>query len=185
MDKTKKRKAETESSKPSKVRNQPEEKGKFAKRPMSAFFIFSQSMREDIKKNGGTITGVENVAKMAGKKWNELSETEKKPFADKAKEAKERYDRELASGLKAPPRKTKSSKTKGDKTKDPNKPKRASSAYLFYSADFRKSPDAINIKHTEIMKAAADKWKSLTLDEKKKYTDLELKDKARFQKEIN
>ncbi|KII66140.1 High mobility group protein TDP-1 [Thelohanellus kitauei] len=156
---------------------------KYAKRPLSAFFFFSQEVREDIKKSGGSVSGIENIAKMAGKKWKELSDAEKKPYDKKAQEDKERYERELASGLVAQPRKSKGAKGKKKEAKDPNKPKRATSAYLYFSADFRKSPDAAGIKHTEIMKAAATKWKKLTDAEKKPYLEMEQKDKDRFARE--
>uniref|UniRef100_A0A6G3MHS8 High mobility group protein B1 (Trinotate prediction) n=1 Tax=Henneguya salminicola TaxID=69463 RepID=A0A6G3MHS8_HENSL len=151
---------------------------------MSAFFLFSQSLREDIKKTGGSVSGVENIAKMAGHKWKEMSETQKKPFADKAVSERERYERDLASGLKPPPRKTKNVKKTNVKVKDPNKPKRVNSAYLFFSSDFRKMPEASSIKHSDMMKAAGTKWKDMSETDKKPYHDMEKKDKIRFQNEM-
>lgn len=179
MEKTGKKKGQ---STPSKTKGGDKEK--HAKRPMSAFFFFSQSLREEVKKTGENTGGIEGLAKLAGQRWKELSDTAKKPFEEQAAADKERYQRELASGLTVTPRKSKKEKKKSKDEKDPNKPKRANSAYLYFSADFRKSKDAQGVKHTDIMKLAAQKWKDLSDSEKKKYFDMEKKDKDRYKKEM-
>ncbi|TDL26968.1 hypothetical protein BD410DRAFT_783080 [Rickenella mellea] len=81
----------------------------------------------------------------------------------------------------------KSSSSRGTKKekKDPNAPKRALSAYMFFSQDWRErikaeNPDA---GFGEVGKLLGAKWKELDDSEKKPYVDLATKDKARAEQE--
>jgi len=56
------------------------------KKPLTAFFMF----KEEEKKKGKPMGGKE-----AGEKWGALSESQKKPFLDAYKKAKEKYDKYL------------------------------------------------------------------------------------------
>ncbi|EDR09427.1 uncharacterized protein LACBIDRAFT_184303 [Laccaria bicolor S238N-H82] len=65
--------------------------------------------------------------------------------------------------------------------KDPNKPKRALSAYMFFSQDWRdrikaENPDA---GFGEVGKLLGAKWKELDEEEKKPYVEQASKDKTR------
>ncbi|KAF9480627.1 HMG-box, partial [Pholiota conissans] len=69
--------------------------------------------------------------------------------------------------------------------KDPNAPKRALSAYMFFSQDWRErikneNPDA---GFGEVGKLLGAKWKELDEDEKKPYIDQAAKDKERADEE--
>ncbi|KAG7447230.1 hypothetical protein ARMGADRAFT_1013171 [Armillaria gallica] len=69
--------------------------------------------------------------------------------------------------------------------KDPKAPKRALSAYMFFSQDWRErikneNPDA---GFGEVGKLLGAKWKELDDEEKKPYVDLAAKDKARAEDE--
>ncbi|OJT14252.1 Non-histone chromosomal protein 6 [Trametes pubescens] len=77
----------------------------------------------------------------------------------------------------------KAPKAKGKK--DPKAPKRALSAYMFFSQDWRErikaeNPDA---GFGEIGKLLGAKWKELDDDEKKPYLDQAAADKARAEEE--
>ncbi|KAI0632820.1 high mobility group box domain-containing protein, partial [Trametes polyzona] len=74
---------------------------------------------------------------------------------------------------------------KAKSKKDPNAPKRALSAYMFFSQDWRErikaeNPDA---GFGEIGKLLGAKWKELDDDEKKPYLDQAAADKVRVEQE--
>jgi hypothetical protein len=56
------------------------------KKPLTPFFLFKEKQKE----KGHTMGGKE-----AGEKWRELSESQKAPYVDEYKKAKEKYDRYL------------------------------------------------------------------------------------------
>lgn len=92
------------------------------------------------------------------------------------KDATAKPRRKAAEKAEKPARKTK---------KDPNAPKRALSAYMFFSQDWRErikteNPDA---GFGEVGKLLGAKWKELDEDEKKPYIDQAAKDKERADEE--
>lgn len=64
------------------------------KRPLSAFFIFSQDERPKIKLTNAALS-VADVAKVIGEKWRSAPDDLKRRYEKSAKEAKERYEIEL------------------------------------------------------------------------------------------
>ena len=64
------------------------------KRPLSAFFIFSQDERPKIKSQNAALS-VADVAKAIGEKWRSAPEDLKRRYEKAAKEAKERYELEM------------------------------------------------------------------------------------------
>ncbi|KAI0334137.1 hypothetical protein GY45DRAFT_1242924 [Cubamyces sp. BRFM 1775] len=88
-----------------------------------------------------------------------------------------------ATKRRAAEKQEKAPKTRGKK--DPKAPKRALSAYMFFSQDWRErikaeNPDA---GFGEIGKLLGAKWKELDDEEKKPYLDQALADKARAEQE--
>ncbi|KAJ7875354.1 high mobility group box domain-containing protein [Mycena olivaceomarginata] len=74
---------------------------------------------------------------------------------------------------------------RGKKEKDPNAPKRALSAYMFFSSDWRErikneNPDA---SFGEVGKLLGAKWKELDDEERKPYVEQAAKDKTRAEDE--
>ncbi|XVE92953.1 hypothetical protein REPUB_Repub01dG0148500 [Reevesia pubescens] len=73
------------------------------------------------------------------------------------------------------------------KGKDPNAPKRPSTAFFLFLDDFRKSykeanPDAKGV--TRVAKEGGEKWKSMSEEEKKPYVDKAAELKAEYQKAL-
>ena len=66
------------------------------KRPTSAYFFFMQENRERVKAENPNIS-FGQIGKKMGEMWANLSATEKKPYDAKAKEDKERYEKEKAA----------------------------------------------------------------------------------------
>ncbi|KAJ6526594.1 high mobility group box domain-containing protein [Mycena vulgaris] len=73
----------------------------------------------------------------------------------------------------------------GKAKKDPNAPKRALSAYMFFSQDWRERIKAENPEagFGEVGKLLGAKWKELDDEEKKPYVDQASKDKTRAEDE--
>ena len=72
------------------------------------------------------------------------------------------------------------------KFKDPNKPKRAKTSYLYFCEEMRpgvknKNPD---LKMGGVMKELGKMWKELNEQGKQKYIDLHEQDKIRYEEEI-
>ncbi len=68
------------------------------------------------------------------------------------------------------------------KQRDPNKPKRALTGFMFYSKERRQmvmqeNPD---MKFVDIGKKLGDEWKAMSKEAKQPYEDLAVKDKERY-----
>jgi hypothetical protein len=145
------------------------------------------------------------VTSALGVKWNELKNSTKasdkkkvQKYEAEAQADKERYDSEMADY--EPPSEEELAEIKGTKkrksaAKDPNKPKRGKSAYLFFCADNRSKVKAElgeDAKATEVTAALGVKWNELknstkASDKKKvqKYEAEAQADKERYEAEIS
>jgi len=65
------------------------------KRPMSAYFLWFQSSRAELKEEnpGSSVT---DLGKIAGAKWREMDDDDKEEWTAKAAEAKEAYEEAMA-----------------------------------------------------------------------------------------
>ncbi|TVY30441.1 High mobility group protein 20A [Lachnellula hyalina] len=76
-----------------KYRRHPKPDDNAPERPPSAYVIFSNKMREDLKGRNLSFT---EIAKLVGENWQNISPDEKEPYEQQASSAKERYNNELA-----------------------------------------------------------------------------------------
>ncbi|KAH7832516.1 putative high mobility group protein B2 [Monocercomonoides exilis] len=83
------------------------------KRPAQAYILYVSDKRAEIKEKHPDYKNTEIISE-AAKLWKEASASEKKPYEDKAKKLKEKYEEELAAYNK---KQGKSKKGKG-KEKD-------------------------------------------------------------------
>lgn len=149
---------------------------------MSAYAYFVQTCREEHKKKHPS----ENVvfaefSRKCADRWKTMNDSEKKRFQQMAEKDKKRFESEMANYK--PPKGEKGKKRK--RTKDPNAPKRALSAFFWFCNDERPKvketmPDA---SVGEIAKELGRRWNDCTDDYKSKYEALAAKDKARYDKE--
>ncbi|GAN01179.1 hypothetical protein MAM1_0005c00610 [Mucor ambiguus] len=72
------------------------------KQPPSNFFLFSNSIREQVDKQNPEASFTEK-SKIYGARWRKLSEEQKKPFTELAKKEREKYLKEVAAYEKAHP----------------------------------------------------------------------------------
>jgi len=75
---------------------------------------------------------------------------------------------------------------KRKRTKDPNAPKRALSAFFWFCNDERPKVRETNPKYTvgDVAKELGRRWNECTEDQKSKFEALAAKDKARYEKEL-
>ncbi|KAG0165867.1 Non-histone chromosomal protein 6 [Apophysomyces sp. BC1034] len=66
------------------------------KRGLSAYMFFSQDNRQKVKEENQDAT-FGTIGKILGEKWKNMSDEEKKPYVEKAKVDKERYESEKAA----------------------------------------------------------------------------------------
>jgi len=150
---------------------------------MSAYAYFVQTCREEHKKKHPN----ENVvfaefSKKCAERWKTMNDKEKNRFHVLAEKDKKRYDGEMANYK--PPKGEKGKKRK--RTKDPNAPKRALSAFFWFCNDERpKVKETMNDATVgEVAKELGRRWNECTEDQKSKYEALAAKDKARYEKEV-
>jgi len=75
-----------------KYRRHPKPDENAPERPPSAYVIFSNKMREELKGRNLSFT---EIAKLVGENWQNLSPVEKEPYEQQAFSVKERYNNEL------------------------------------------------------------------------------------------
>ena len=145
------------------------------KRPLSAYFLWSQEHRPTfVSQNKGV--KVTEIAKLMGAAWKGLSEQEKAPYQDKAKQAKKQY------GQKAEQFKS----TQGSLKEVIEKPKvkKAPSGFILWSKEERPKikaePGNEKMTFGEIAKALGARWKLLSEGEKAPWQDAAKKLKVTF-----
>jgi len=82
-----------------KYRRHPKHDENAPERPPSAYVLFSNKMREELKGRNLTFT---EIAKLVGENWQNLSQHEKEPFESEAQAIKDKYHRDLAEYKKTP-----------------------------------------------------------------------------------
>ncbi|WVO16044.1 hypothetical protein L204_103709 [Cryptococcus depauperatus] len=163
----------------------------------------STNQSEEIKSPGGTMhsnkLNVAVIAKEAGVAYANLSEERKKYYAEKVKEHREQYAKDLAAwqatltpediraenAFRAQQRKE--GKSRKGNIKDPNAPKKPLSAYFLFLKAIRENEiireqvwgDESETTKQSVM--AAQKWRSLTDNEKKPYLEQAEHDKQAYE----
>ncbi|KAL3317354.1 High mobility group [Cichlidogyrus casuarinus] len=152
------------------------------KGPMSAYCCFVQVIREAHKRQyPGESVMFSDFSKICSERWRNMSEKEKQRFVDMATADKERYNKEMTDYI--PP----DGIPRGRKRKmprDPGHPKRAWSAFFFFSNEFR--PE-IRAEHqdwsvAQVAKELGRRWDELK--DKVKYEALAARDKERYEEDM-
>lgn len=82
-----------------KYRRHPKPDENSPERPPSAYVLFSNKMREDLKSQNLTFT---EIAKLVGENWQNLASNEKETYENQANAAKEKYHKDLLEYKKTP-----------------------------------------------------------------------------------
>ena len=125
--------------------------------------LYSIEARPKLTKESPNLAFTE-YAKLIGAQWRAMSDSQKKPYADRASKLKEKYLKEKA-------------KNTG--------PKRPPSSYMIFSIETRpklekKNPD---LPFTEYAKLIGAQWRKMSDSHKKKYADQAVKLKEKYLKE--
>jgi hypothetical protein len=96
-----------------------------------------------------------------------------------------KQEKEILTEAHIPP-KPSSSTTKEKETKDPNAPKRAKSAYLFYVAEMHNQikSECPGISFGELSQVIGQRWKGLSPEQKTQYNIMAMEDRARYYSEL-
>lgn len=152
----------------------------YAKRPQNAYMHFANDQRSKYAKDGLSLG---EVAKALGEAWRSMSAKQKTKYETLAVKDKKRYEKDIASGMAEKPRRTSSSEGKKAKAKKEG-PKRARSAYIFFTMEQRSKYATGDRSVTEVSKILGAEWKKLKAASKKKYETMAVKDKTRYQEEV-
>lgn len=144
-------------------------------------FFVKMCYEEHKKKYPSENVQVTEISKKCSEKWKTMTPSEKQRFYELAQKDAERYQNEcMAFGGEDALRKRKRIK------KDPDAPKRALSAFFFFSHD--KRPE-VQQGHPEwkvgqVAQELGRQWKDLTDDTKRKYEEMAQRDKSRYEIEM-
>merc|ERR1712087_761719 len=150
--------------------------GNAPKRPLSGYFLWTGENRASyVKKNPDSSIG--EVGKAMGKAWGNLSEAAKKPYIEAAEKAKVAYQKRREKYMKTGDYKKhqeavaewKKNEAKKPFHKDPNRPKKAASAYLLFVNAERPALMKAGKSVTEVTSIASKKWNKKSASLKAKY----------------
>ena len=152
----------------------------------NSYIFFCADNREQVKEENPEMNAKEIVSKLASL-WQEADEDVKAEYQEKASQDKQRYQEQMAdyvpSDEEASP---KGKNSKGSAKKDPNAPKGAKNAYIFFCADNREQVKEENpeMKSTEIVSELARLWQEADEEVKAEYQEKAAQDKQRYQEEM-
>jgi hypothetical protein len=145
------------------------------KRGLSSFMYFSQAKRKEVLARDPTLK-IGDVAKAIGLLWKTVSPEDKAMYEGKAATDKQRYLTQMADytppDLSSDDDSDGGRKKKKKVKKDPNKPKKNLSAYMFFCADQRAA------NKTVTMSELGAAWKAQ--GNKDKYVAMAEQDKIRY-----
>lgn len=150
---------------------------------MSAYAFFVQSCREEHKKKHPDENVVfADFSRKCADKWKEMDDKEKTRFYALADKDKTRYDTEMMSYTG--PR-TRSRKRRN--RKDPNAPKRALSAFFWFSVDERPKVKITNPEYgaADTAKELGQRWGKCDKDTRERFEQMAAKDRLRYEKEMS
>ena len=179
------------------------------KRPLSAFFLFSDVHRAKIKEQNPAFS-IFDVSKELGKLWAEMDSNEKAKFKMEATEAKTKYDVEMSAyktskrgktaatalraatdggnkKIKAPNVSKKVKKVaRGNKqVKDPNAPKKPANSFFLFSKAHRAVVKEKNPRFgfSEVQKELGNMWDTASPTVKAKFEQEAAEAKAKYEEE--
>jgi len=154
------------------------------KKPCSAYNFFVESRRPAAKEAHPDMH-VTVMNQQLAKEWRDLSEEDRQPFKVKAAADKARYQEENV-GYVPDPTSLKATKSGNRLQKDPLRPKKPMTAYLYFTEKTRPGLALANPGHgvSALAPILAEAWKKLTDAQREEFKQMAEKDKARFQAEM-
>ena len=157
------------------------------KGPMSAYACFVKTCREEHKK----MHPDENVqfgelASQCSQRWKTMSDKEKEKFHEMACEDRERYADQMKDFVPPPGATGRRRRRRSRKDRDPNKPKRALSAFFYYAKEERATVRSNNPDFSvgEVAKELGRQWNELTEEAKAPFEKAAEEDRARYDRDM-
>lgn len=140
-----------------KVNQKPAKDPNAPKKPLSAYFLFSQEERLKVKAENPDYS-ITEVAKELGKRWATLNPDIKSSYEQRYQDARRLYEQELNN-------------YKPKKKKDPNAPKQPLSAYFIFSTEERLKVKESNPHYSicEVAKELGRRWAEMDPQVKQRY----------------
>jgi len=165
---------------------------KAPKRPLSAYFLFAASVRDEVVDSIKGDFNISKVGKKIGKMWAELSNAKKSPFQKKAEAAHAKWEKANTKYKGTPGyakwcegreehKKAQQAEAKRNHLKSliPNKPKKGPNAYMrFCKANRHKHSGSL----VEVSQALGHAWSKASKAVKGKFESMVAKDHARYEK---
>ena len=141
----------------SKVNSKPIKDPNAPKKPLSAYFLFSQEERLKVKAENPDYS-ITEVAKELGKRWATLNPDIKGSYEQRYQDARRLYESEMNN-------------YKPKKKKDPNAPKQPLSAYFIFSTEERLKVKEENPTYSicEVAKELGRRWAEMDPAVKQRY----------------
>jgi len=192
----KKKKKKKAPAKKKATRKPPKKKAKKGpKKPTTAYAYFMKEKRKEFE---GKYPGMkfQDLSKKMSEKWKSLGTEDRKEFDALNEKDKKRYEEEMkdykpssseSEDSSEGNKKKKKPRAKKRAKKDPNAPKQATNAYMYFQKDQRES---IKQKYPELKtlplmaKKMGEIWKSMDEQKKKPYAELAAKDKKRYEQDM-
>jgi len=163
------------------------------KRNISAYLLYQNAMRNSFKQeNPGMTFG--QLAKYTSCMYKNLTPEEKATWVLQAEEDKKRYDEQIAQYVPPPGYDARGNVIEDQALKrrtkrcpkDPNAPKRASGAYVFFTNEMRPivMTQFPGIKFVDMGRILGERWRALTAEEKVRFETMSAEDKMRYQVEL-
>ena len=154
------------------------------KRPLTSYLYFCNETRDAIKKEFPVFSGKQITTEL-GKRWKQLSDEEKKPFVEKQKLDRERYDNEKSKHSpnetkrkEKPVKETKKEKEKPVKETKKEKPVKETKKHFVVTPGFKifeqEQNEFLEEEHSEwslkkIQSEILNNWNKLSKEEKEEY----------------
>mmetsp|Transcript_130859 Transcript_130859/g.226452 ORF Transcript_130859/g.226452 Transcript_130859/m.226452 type:complete len:466 (-) Transcript_130859:12-1409(-) len=154
------------------------------KKPLTSYFLFCNEKRKELTESDPT-ANVTQMAKNLGEMWRTLNESEKAVYENRANEAKAKWAEDLKQWMAENPDAVAAGKSKS-KNKDPNKPKKALSAFFFFGSARRPklTAETPSLTIIEVASKLGEEWGKMSPEAKQPYEELAAKDKLRYEEEM-
>lgn len=143
------------------------------KKPLSAYFLFSQEERLKVKAEFPDYS-ITEVAKELGRRWATIDPAIKQSYEQRYQESRRQYEQALAAYK---PQK---------KKKDPNAPKQPLSAYFLFSQEERLKVKAENPNFSicEIAKELGRRWADMAPEVKQRYQQMAEEGRQKYDQDM-
>lgn len=143
------------------------------KKPLSAYFLFSQEERVKVKAEYADYS-ITEVAKELGRRWAQIDPALKADYERRYQESRRQYEQAMAAYK---PQK---------KKKDPNAPKQPLSAYFIFSSEERLKVKNENPSYSicEVAKELGRRWADMAPDVKQRYQQMAEEGRQKYDQQM-